>query len=416
MSANTTTAQPDPSDVVELEITDIAHGGVGVGRADEVVVFVRGAIPGEKVAAEITQRRSKLWRARVVDVLDASPHRVEHPWAVGAAGVTGAADFGHIDPDFQLELKTRVLADAVRRVGGADLAEHLADHDLTVVGLGEGWHTRTRFDAIKLETGIGMHLESSHDVVRIEDMPLAVSDLASLDLFGSAWDRAIEPGARLKVVAPSHGENVVVVDEDVFSAPGIGADDVVQEVVSAGGSLYDYQLAASGFWQVHAKAPSVLAELVLAGADVQPGDTVVELFAGAGLFTVPLARATGETGHVLTLEGSKRAVGDARDNVVGMPWVRARRSQIDADSIRSACKNADVVVADPPRAGLGVEAARELGESSARTVVLVSCDPAAMARDVAELTTAGLVVRGVFPRDIFPNTHHMEVVTVLSRD
>lgn len=131
-----------------LRITDVAHGGLSVGRFEDRVVFVRGAIPGELVNVELTQARAKFLRGVVVDVIEPSEKRVEHPWPAGAAGISGAADFGHIDLAWQRELKTQVLCGQIRRIGGEPLAEHLANCDVRVrpIDDGDGWHWRTRLD------------------------------------------------------------------------------------------------------------------------------------------------------------------------------------------------------------------------------------------------------------------------------
>lgn len=399
---------------MRLEIYDIGHGGVGVGRHDGRVVFVRGALPGETVDVDVTARRSKFWNAVVTNVIDPSPLRVDHPWPDGAAGRTGSADFGHVSRAGQLELKTSVIRQNVRRIGGEALAEELEDLGLSVRSVDDvdGWGTRTRFEVTKLETGVGMYLEKTNDLVSIDEMPLAVPDLVDLDLFGGAWDEVIEPGTRIKAVAPASGENVIVAN-GVWRAPGERAEPHVWERASTDTQIYDYRLSAGGFWQVHERAPSTLLLAVLDGADVRPGEHVAELFSGAGLFTYPLALAVGESGTVFAFEGSAQAVDDARYNLRNTPWARASVRRI-GPTIAPEIGRADVIVADPPRAGLGKQTAAALAALPARRIVLVSCDPAAMARDVAQLRANGRHVVAVDAIDIFPHTHHVEIVTVLN--
>ncbi|MDV6239003.1 TRAM domain-containing protein [Trueperella bernardiae] len=393
-----------------LEITDIGHGGVGIARHEGQVVFVRGAIPGERVESELTASRSRYLTAVVCEVIEASPERVAHPWPDGAAGVTGAADFGHITLEGQRALKERVVLGNLRRIGGQELYE-------TALGLGfsvaavddtDGWGSRTRFDVVKLKRGVGMYREGTNELAAITSMPLALPELERL-IFDPAWDRVIAPGTRLHVVGPASGEDVVVADR-VYAAPGREAAGHIWERAATEADVYDYRVSAAGFWQVHTRAPSTLLRAVMGAAAVSPGESVLELFSGAGLFTVPLAKAVGDAGRVRAIEGSQRAVTDATANLAGMPWASASAARIDE---RTAAKvSADAVVADPPRAGLGKKTASALAKAEAR-IVLVSCDPAAMARDVAELVAGGKTVESMAAFDIFPHTHHVEVVTAL---
>lgn len=398
-----------------IEITDFAHGGVGVGRIDERVVFVRGALPGEIADVEITQELSSFLRGKVLDVQQAHPQRIPVLWKEGAAGVTGAADLSHASLDLQHKLKTQVLLTNLRRIGGEQLVAHLESQQIspTVVApttvADDGWHTRTRFDVVKLDDGWGMNHERSHDVVPLDCMPLAVRDLETF-AFDAAWDDVVTPGTKARFVAPASGPNVVVMRGKVYEAPGVTTKHTVTETVPVGDQLFDYDVHADGFWQIHYAAPRTLAALVLEGAQIRPGDSVLELFSGAGLFSVPLAQATGELGSVDAVEGAGQAVKDAKANLSAYPWANSRTARIDASF---GTTQADVVVADPPRKGLGVELAKGLARSVARRIVLVSCDPAAAARDVAAFVGAGRTVVSMEARDIFPHTHHFEVVTVV---
>lgn len=458
-------------ELMELQLTDIAHGGVCVGRQDDGrVVFVRGGIPGERVQVRMTESKKRFRSAVVENVVEASPHRCEHPWPAGAAGVTGAADFGHIDLDFQRALKGAVVATQVKRIGGEALAEQLAGWDLTALGIGfsegfsvdfsegrphtasaaavvasgshagdahasdvagPGWHTRTRFDVVKMETGVGMYREHSHELVRLADMPLAVRELTLLDLFGSSWDHAIVPGTRLHVVAPASGENVVVTLANpakgvhaLVASPeriALAASEqpyVLHERASDGSDLYEYDLSPAGFWQVHHAAPSALLSRVMPAAGLAGGERVLELFAGAGLFSLPVARAIGKRGELLTLEGSEQAVADAAGNLARYPWAHAHQSWIDARAVRRALDQVqpELVIADPPRSGLGRASAQAIAlADGVQRMILISCDPAAMARDAGVFTAAGWIVKSCEVLDLFPHTHHVETLMLMSR-
>lgn len=412
--------------MINVILTDIGHRGVAVGHLPAEpghtrgkTVFARFGLPGETVAVEVTSENAKYLRGDVVEVLEnPSPHRVVHPWAEGGPGGVGGADLGHVEFAFQAEWKTRVLRSTLRRVGGEALAEHLDE-----VGIeprvrtlpsdlpGGGWHTRTRIElTADAEGRLGMYRERGKEILPLHSMPLAVPEIAELGLLEGRWNSVIRPGDRVRAVAPSGSDPVVVINREVESAPGISVSPFVTEDVVVDGALYSYRVRAGGFWQVHRMAPETLIRLVMRAARPHDGDRVVELYAGAGLFTQPLAIAVGAGGRVSSVEGSALAVEDARANLRDFPWAQAATGKVTP---RVASTPADVVVADPPRSGLGVDVAKVLGSGEARRIVLISCDPAAMARDVATLVAEGRRVTSIESVDLFPNTYHFEVVTAL---
>ena len=179
-------------------------------------------------------------------------------------------------------------------------------------------------------------------------------------------------------------------------------------------------MAASGFWQAHVSAPADLVELVLDGARVEEGDVVIELYAGAGLFTKFLGRELGPRGAIVSIEGSKEAVGYARENLRGVEVDRdLRAGRVNSKSIMRAWSDLGerprTIVLDPPRSGAGKDVIGALAAVGASRVVLVSCDPAAGARDLAGLFDAGYELEAFTALDLFPQTHHVEIVSVLTR-
>ncbi|MDO4888785.1 MAG: TRAM domain-containing protein [Actinomycetaceae bacterium] len=406
----------------DIELTDIAHGGVCVGRADDGrVVFARFGLPGETVRVRETSQRAKLIRGDVVDVLsDPSEHRVATQWPeAGPLGV-GGADLGHVAFGFQAQWKTHVLRETLARIGGRDLVEELRQRgiDCTVRAVdGDeatgGWASRTRVEFVVSDGGRpAMHREGTRDLVEVSGLPLAVEDIGELDLFG-AWRHRWRPGERVRAVAPSGSDPVVAIGESVWWAPGMEAERYVREDVVAGGELYSYRVRAAGFWQAHHRAASELISSVLAMARIEPGEAVVELYAGAGMLTQPLAQATGPTGGVWAFEGVREATQDARANLRDFPWAKVQTAAIGEHLARDL--GGDVIVADPPRSGLGKKLARQLALAPVSRIVLVSCDVAAMARDVAAMREAGMTVTGLDAIDLFPNTHHVECVVAMSK-
>lgn len=408
---------------LELRITDIAHGGYGVARENGQVIFVGGAIPGEKVRAQIFERKRRFAKAVVQEVLEAAPERIENPWPAGGVAYTGAADFAHIALSMQRELKAQVVEAQLRKIGGEIITAQLADLPLVVeaVDSSDGWGSRSRIDLVKMPQGFGMYRAHSHELLPLQEMPLADARIESLDLWGRAWDKYVPVGAKVRAVASSGGDIRLAVGKKVYSAPGKRAARIVREQVLLLGQQpqqqkkYCYVLDTAGFWQVHREAPRTLIMAVQDFLGDISGVRGVDLYAGAGLFSQPLADCIGPQGSLSTYEGSKEAVKVAQKNLAAFPWAKAQEVRIGARNIQKLTAQADFVLADPPRAGLGVAAAQQLAKSGAEKIVLVSCDPAAMARDVAQLAAGGYRMAGIRIFDIFPHTHHVESVVLMSR-
>ncbi len=422
-----TEPSPSPSaassDVVELEIGPVAHGGHCVARHDGRVVFVRHTLPGERVRARLTDagESAKFWRADAVEVLEASPDRVPSAWPAAGPDGVGGGELAHVALPAQRAWKSAVLQEQLRRLARdeRDVPVHAAPGDDERGGL----HWRTRIDLVADGSGrAGMRGHRSHDVRALASMPLATETIEGLGLFDRRWPA----GAHIEAVAPAGGDTPVVLLDGAPYELGRGRPDPrpnarssVREEVRHGDATYTYRVAAAGFWQVHRSAPEVLVGAVLEGLGDVTGAVVLDLYCGAGLFTVPLADAVGD-GEVVSVEGDERAVRDARRNVHDRPNVELHQGDVarilqgrqDADS---DVVHADAVVLDPPRTGAGKKVVAAITDLRPQRVVYVACDPAALARDVQLFAEAGYGLLDVQGHDLFPHTHHVEAVAVLAR-
>ncbi|WP_147917329.1 class I SAM-dependent RNA methyltransferase [Ruania zhangjianzhongii] len=396
-------------DIVELTAGPPVHGGHCLARLDGRVVFLRHAIPGERVRARLTETRRKgHWRADAIEVVAASEHRVPQVWPEAGPGGVGGGELGHIDLPGQLEFKRAVVDDALARIAGLP-AEHPIRTGLHVQhppGEDErgGLRYRTRIDLIADGAGrAGMYRYRSHEVLPVTQMPLAAAGIDLAELVATRW----QPGARIEAVAPTVGEPLVLVDGE----PRRGRRRVVREQVATAAGSWSYRVDAAGFWQVHTRAPQVLVTAVLAAADAAPGETAWDLYSGAGLLTLPLADAVGETGAVHAVEADPRAGRSARRNAHARDQIRLHESPTEA--ALTALPAADVVVLDPPRSGAGQAVMSHLTARRPRRIVYVACDPAALARDLAYAREGGYDVTALTGYDLFPHTHHVECVAVL---
>ncbi|MGC0250829.1 class I SAM-dependent RNA methyltransferase [Pseudactinotalea sp. Z1748] len=420
-----------PDQLLDLTIGPPAHGGHCVARHDGRVVFVRHTLPGERVRARVTEATSRYWRADATEVLEPSPDRVPSVWPEAGPGGVGGGELAHVALPAQRAWKRDVITDALRRIGhiGPDHAA-VASLQVEYVPLPEGPSPvpgtgyRTRVTLIADGEGrAGMHGHRSDAVLGVGSLPLAHARIHELDLLGRTWPA----GARIQAVAPSVGAPVVLVDGRPSEARSRGRRTAgntdrparVREVVRTGEQTYTYRVSADGFWQAHAGAPAALVAEVLRAAELRPGQRVLELYSGSGLFSAPLAAAVGAQGRVDAVEGAAGAVRDARRNAHGLDQIHLH----DADVRRFVTGQAqaggddgraDVVVLDPPRSGAGEEVMRALVATGPERVVYVACDPAALARDAAAARDAGYELASLTAFDLYSHTHHVECVAVLA--
>lgn len=384
------------TDLVRLHLEKPVHGGYCLARHDGRVILVRHGAPGEEVLARLTDT-GKTWRAEVVNVVTPHPDRVPVAWEDAGPGGVGA-ELAHLRRSAQLEWKRGVIDDALTRIGRLDLPI-----TVTAPDDGDGWHTRTRIELTTNADGqAGMYAYRTRAHVPLTRMPLAHRDLDALDMFSTRWPSNV----RLTAVAPSADDPVLLVDG---RAPS-GHPGKIRERVGE----FEYSLAASGFWQAHVDAPQILTDAVLAAAGDISGATIFDLFSGAGLFTLPLAAAVGEAGAVHSVEGNRSAVTWARVNTKALRQVTTHRG--DVASVLKSGKlpaRADVVVLDPPRVGARKDVMDAIIAHRPRSIVYVSCDPAALARDLAIAADSGYEADGVEAFDLFPHTHHVESLAVL---
>jgi tRNA/tmRNA/rRNA uracil-C5-methylase (TrmA/RlmC/RlmD family) len=360
-----------------LDVGPVAHGGHCVARApDGRVVFVRHALPGERVVAEVTEERRGYLRADAVSVLLPAAGRVTPP--CGYAGWCGGCDFQHVDPAVQRELKAAVVAEQLRRLAGVERAVTVEE----LPGGPLGWRTRVRY-SVDGEGRAGLLAHRSHDVVPVDRCLIAHPDIQ------------VPPATGGTAVASSGGD--VVVDGE----PGTVTEFAVGR---------RWRLPADVFWQVHPDAPDVFAEAVLQFLDPRPGERAWDLYGGAGLFSAVLAGALGPDGAVTLVESDRAAVAAARENLADLPTIHCVRSTVER--FRPADRP-DLVVLDPPRSGAGAAVVGRVVAARPRAVAYVACDPAAFARDVATFRAAGWELAGLRAFDAFPMTHHVECVGLL---
>jgi tRNA/tmRNA/rRNA uracil-C5-methylase (TrmA/RlmC/RlmD family) len=420
-------------DVIEVTATDVAHGGWCVARPDSgPVVFVRHALPNERVLARVTEVTSHLARADAVQILAPSPDRVDPPCQYAGPGGCGGCDWQHATPAAQRSLKAAVVRQQLKRLAGIDrevTVEPLAGDEA-----GLGWRTRVQF-AVRADGVAGLRAHRSHEVIAVDRCLIAHPAITDLAVTGRRWNGAASVEA---MVGTSAGERLVIVSQPSQgrgtqttarseSIEGIAADSVIRRAghrltplrgrsfLSQRAAGRDWRVSAGAFWQVHPAAADALADAVMAGLRPQAGDVALDLYCGAGLFAGVLAASVGPGGTVIGVEADGVAVRDARHNLREWPWARVHRGDVAAVLRRGGLPPARLAIADPPRSGLAREVIDYLAAAGngAERLGYVSCDPATLARDIGLLAERGWTLDGLRAFDAFPMTHHVECVAIL---
>jgi tRNA/tmRNA/rRNA uracil-C5-methylase (TrmA/RlmC/RlmD family) len=408
----------------EVEVTagEPVHGGWCVARLDDApVIFVRYTLPGEVVRVKVTEVTSRFARGDAVDVLKASPDRVEPPCRYARPGGCGGCDWQHASLPAQRALKAAVVAQQLRRLAGID--REVTVEELPGAPDGLGWRTRMRF-AVTRGGSAGLRGHRSHQVVEVDDCLIASPGIRELDIPGGYW-------AGLSAVEAIEGsdpdETAVILDG---RARGTVTETTARSVMKRSGRTLspvrgrpylnvhaagrDWRVSAGAFWQVHPGAADALTAAVREALEVRDGDTVADLYCGAGLFAGVLAPLTGPSGTVVGVESDAVAVRDARHNLRDHRWARVHRGDVATVVGSGQLPPARLVIADPPRTGLAREVIGYLSTGAER-FAYVSCDPATLARDIRLLTEDGWTLTGLRAFDAFPMTHHVECVATLTR-
>ncbi|MDA2812801.1 class I SAM-dependent RNA methyltransferase [Nocardiopsis sp. RSe5-2] len=403
----------------------VAHGGWCVGRHDELVVFVRHALPGELVEARITEETKRFLRAEAVEVLEASPDRVQAPCPYAGPGLCGGCDWQHASLEAQRRLKGQVVSDQLRRIAGIE--REVTVEELPGAPDGLGWRTRVRY-AVDEQGRAGLRRHRSHEIEPIDSCLIAHPEVEALGVTRLPW-----PGvSEVEAVASSGGNRAVIAAPRASRLPEPPRPEASAAVLRRlkGGRTQavrgkkglreeaagrQWRVSAGGFWQVHPGAADALVEAVLGALEPQEGQTALDLYCGAGLFAGALGEAVGLEGRVLGVEGGREAVRDAEYNLQDLPHVRIEGGDVEGRLREWADLRADIAVLDPPRAGAGRDVVEALASMRLKRVAYVSCDPATLARDLATFEQNGFELKDLRAFDAFPMTHHVECMAVLTR-
>ncbi len=407
--------------IIQLELTSAVHGGNAMGKHHGRPIFVPYAIPGETITARIVDDKRNYAHAEGVELLKASPARVAPECPHFGPGRCGGCQLQHMSYETQLTFKRDVVIDQMKRIGGVKKPDRKV-RDTIPSPEPWGYRSRAAFH-VTPEGKLGFYSpDSSHiepvDWCYILD-PRAMSLLESMELDYSEI-------SQVRVQAGSDGQGMLILSTKDDLAPSLEADMPVSvnlllsdnEPVNLIGESHThytlkgrtFRVTAGGFFQVNLGSAAILVDLGVERLYLQGHESVLDLYAGVGLFSAFIA----DRASLVTLvESYPPAVTDADENLAEFDHVdlfEGGVSSVLEALIADGEGPYDAVVVDPPRAGLEESVIDALGDMKIPNLVYVSCDPATLARDVKRLSKRGYTLQHVQPVDMFPQTHHIECV------
>jgi 23S rRNA (uracil1939-C5)-methyltransferase len=435
---------PRRGELLEVEVDSLAFGGRGVARSEGFVLFVSGALPGDRVRVEVTKAKKRFAEARTVELLAAAADRVPDLCLHGGEPCPGAPWQG-LPYERQLACKAEQVDEALRRLGrldGFELEE--------IVPAAEQWRYRNKleysFSESDGEATLGFHARGRWDlIVDVDDCRLAseagnaarnaAREWARLESI-PAYDRPAREGALRNLVVregrrSGQVQTRLVTTASRFPRPPVDLHTVIEG--DSGGTDgptgvlgeerlreelcgLELEMSHGAFFQTNTEMAERLYAVVAEYAGLSGRERVFDLFCGIGTIGLMMAERAGE---VWGLEIVPEAIADAERNAernrIGNAHFLAANARTGVRPLIVQAGRPDVVVVDPPRAGLSQKIVRRVLECEAAKIVYVSCNPTTLAPNAAQLTEAGYGLKRVRPVDMFPQTPHIECVALFEK-
>ena len=386
----------NPGDVLTLNIEKVAHGGFCVARHEGIVIFVRHALPNEKVEAQLISLApgKKSWFAQTLKVINASKFRRNSPCLYFKSDGCGGCDWMHTSASYQRQLKLEVLIELLERLGKITHAREICRMN-DVDPEEKNWRTKIR--VIANDKGeLGFRKYRSSEIQVIDKCLIAAEEInKSLKEVGKKIS-----GSEIELI--KNNEEVIVLGKD---SKNIKINRTVNDD--------NYEASGSGFWQIHPKSLDILSELIEKDIKKMSVESFLDLYSGVGVFSsVILKIFPNASGFVI--ESDKEAAESAKKNLSQFKKVKILKQKVE-NWIFTTREKFDLIVLDPPRSGAGVKVMQSICKKAKQKIIYIACDPASLARDTAVAKENGWVLEKVEVYDLFPMTHHFESVAVFTR-
>lgn len=403
----------------EVSISTLTYGGEAMGRLpDGRAVFVLFGLPGERVRVKLTEEKKNFARGEIVEVLDPSPDRIAA--RCRHFGVCGGCHYQSLPYEKQLQAKTDILIDQLKRIGKIENPPVGP-----MVACPNPWNYRNHVQFSLDEAGaLGFQAPASNRVVPISECHLPEPILDDL------WRQLeFQPETEIERVSLRAGKDddlMLVLESDSPDAPeleieaGISIAHVYEEhaVVIAGNDHIivpvlerDFKVSAASFFQVNTAMAGKMVEYLLTRLPVSPSSTLLDVYCGVGLFSAFFAP---KCKTVIGVESSESSCDDFAVNLDEFANVELYEGYAE-DVVPHLEAKPDTVLVDPPRAGLDKAVVDGIIKLSPQVIAYVSCDPSTLARDAARLIAGGYQLREVTPFDLFPQTYHIESISIFER-
>jgi len=382
---------------LEVDIERILPGGMGLAHAGGKTVFVSLAAPGDRVRAVVERRQGDILFASIKEIVTPSPVRVEPPCPY--FGRCGGCDFQQLTYEAQLAAKAEMIRDCLHRIARLESIP-----DFVVMASPNNWRYRMRatWQIDEEERRIGYYERGSRRVCDVVDCAVLQPELQEKleQVRATEWQQFPQGLKHLDVVAGEDG---------VSFAPQFSGFHTNELSLTIRGEVYNYN--AETFFQIN---PSLLEPLIDFALGDASGETVLDLYCGVGLFTLPLSR---RFKNVIGVEANPAAARFARRNLqrAGLSNARVITATVTDWFRNTRSSHVDLILLDPPRAGAESAVIKGILNLHPTQISYVSCDPATLARDLKKLLAAGYTITSIRGFDLFPQTHHVETVAHLQR-
>jgi 23S rRNA (uracil1939-C5)-methyltransferase len=415
--------QPDPStnsgQAFDLQLEKLAYGGDAMGRLpDNRAVFVPFGLPGERVRVRLVEERKNFARGEIVAILEPSPDRITAKCR--HFGECGGCHYQNLPYEKQLQAKTDILIDQLQRIG------KIGNPPVKpMVACPNPWNYRNHVQFSLGENGrLGFQAPNSNKVIPIDECHLPEPAINGL------WPQLeFEPGMDIERVSLRLGmddDPMLVLESDSPEPPELeieagisiahvyegnmvviaGSDHILMRVLDR-----DFKVSAASFFQVNTVMAGKMVEHLLDRLPISQSATLLDVYCGVGLFSAFLAP---KCGRVIGIESSESACEDFTVNLDEFDNVELYEDEAEAVIPRLEAKP-DIVLVDPPRVGLDKTVVDGILKLSPSLIAYVSCDPSTLARDAARLITGGYKLKEVTPFDLFPQTYHIESISIFER-
>jgi 23S rRNA (uracil1939-C5)-methyltransferase len=403
-----------------VEIDKLVYGGDGMGRLEDGrAIFVPHVLPGEKVRVTITEEKKKFVRGSVVEITEKSNERIKP--RCRHYGQCGGCHYQHLTYDNQLDIKTKIVTDQLERVGRFENPPVKP-----IIPSDREWAYRNNIQFhISENNRIGFQTSGKHEVVEIKECLLPEEPIADL------WpkiDVELFPGLeRLNIRVGIDEDLMLVLENSTIDLPSLTVDLPVsavsispfQTIVMAGDDHIVmeikerlFKVSAGSFFQVNSNQAEVLVNLLLEKLDVDQNTVLMDLYAGVGLFSAFFAPKVKE---LIAIESAESSCEDFVTNLDAFDNVMLYTGPAE-HILPGLEEKPDVMIVDPPRSGLHVKVLDAVKELHPKTLAYISCDPSTMARDAKRLVEAGYHLQEVTPVDLFPQTYHIETVSIFTSE